>query len=123
MTRDYRRWATTTWQDILCPFSIGRINYLVRYVLLHASAYLMLLPFWIYFLFTDRPITGIGLVPVVLYLLMASALMTWFAVFGVYFPRIYDAGLPRKSAWLLLVPGINIIFMIALLFVPGRATR
>ena len=120
MVRDYKRWATTTWQDIIFPDVIGRLNYLVRGIVMWLLTYVLIAPvqlldFWL----KTRPPTPILLIERV-YLIVGLVALIWLSLRSVYFPRIHDIGLPKKAAWLLLIPGLNIVFPLLLLIVPSR---
>ncbi|MEI8205241.1 MAG: DUF805 domain-containing protein [Kiritimatiellales bacterium] len=95
--------------SFLCPSRIGRVEYFLRNIGLG----LIMTPFELIMEKSDN-----AAVSFVSFLIFVSLL-----VFGFWFsllPRIRDVGWNQKLAWLMLIPGINIIFGVSLFATPGK---
>ena len=102
----------------LFPCRIGRVSYMIRYVLLLiaalvASIMLELAPFASSAM--QIPLSG-GAVVLLIFILLCLFR-------SILFPRLRDVGWNIAWALLVFVPIINVLFVLALLFVPGGAVE
>ncbi|MGV3533326.1 MAG: DUF805 domain-containing protein [Chthoniobacteraceae bacterium] len=98
----------------LFPIRIGRVSYLIRYVLLLvaavvASIMLEMAPF-------ASSAVRIPMSAGAVVLLIFTLLCLFRAIL---FPRLRDVGWNTAWALLVLVPIVNVLFVVALLFVPA----
>ena len=101
----------------LFPDRIGRIAFLIRYIvflvaILFAS-FLLRLPDHIH-----SPIAGI-VFPLCAVVVLIFCLVCMFR--SILFPRLRDVGLHLAFSLIILVPVINFLFLLFLLFVPSNA--
>ena len=102
----------------LFPSRIGRISYLIRYVLLLiaalvASIMLEMSPFASSAV--QIPMSG-GAVVLLIFILLCLFR-------SILFPRLRDVGWNAAWALMVFVPIINVLFVLALLFAPGGAVE
>jgi uncharacterized membrane protein YhaH (DUF805 family) len=98
---------------ILFPSKIGRVSFLIRYVVLLVTAGIAVALMQI----SDRTTAGIkiGLCVGVIVLLILVLICLFRAILN---PRLRDMGLHTAFALLIFVPIINLIFLLGLLFLP-----
>ncbi len=95
--------------SVVFPYRIGRIDYFLRGL---ALGLLMAFP----------SIIAEHTETVILQLLFSVlTLLIFIASFWIYvIPRMRDLGWNPKLAWLMIVPGVNIVMAIGLLFMPPK---
>ena len=103
---DYKRIESG---NFLCPSRIGRIEYFLRNIGLG----LVMTPFE---LIMDKSSNATMSFVCFIVFISLCIFWLWFALF----PRIRDVGWSKKLAWLMLIPGINIIFGVSLFATPGK---
>lgn len=108
--RDYAKYQAPGIIGTIFPRSIGRLEYFLRSVLVNL---LVVVPLAMITETTTNPFLG---------LLGALALVGVIIAFFwiTVIPRLRDMNCNTKLAWLCLIPGINVIMAIALLFTPGK---
>lgn len=95
--------------NIVFPYTIGRIEYVLRNVVLAV----IFLPAQFVAEKSDNPIL---LALCVAFLILGVLAGFWFQII----PRIRDLGWNTKLAWLMLVPGVNVVMGFGLFFLPGK---
>ena len=117
MARRYSRFIAHPIRDLLFPENIGRIEYLVRSLVLR-----------LVFLALYGPLEKVLAIHSFRIVAICAAVTTMiaglvFQIWGAVIPRLRDIPRSPKWAWLLLVPFANVALDMLLLLTPGRARQ
>ena len=101
----------------LFPYRVGRVSYAVRYVL-----FLIMVGSGSVFLQLGNESTATGVKATLLICALVLLLIGLVAIFwAILMPRLRDAGLHPALSLLIFVPLLNLLFGLALLFIPPDA--
>lgn len=102
--------ATTSSQSFVFPQRIGRVSFLVRYVLfLFAAAIASVLLK-----------TGDNKIVLLLFGVLILLFALFYFIRYILVARVRDTGLHTAFGLLILAPLVNILFLLALLFIPAN---
>jgi len=104
--RNYKRFETGSF---VFPARIGRMEYFLR----NLGLGLVMIPFEL--IMTNSSNGALSFISFILFTTL-FVFGLWFSVF----PRLRDVNWNSKLAWLVLIPGVNIIFAISLFATPGK---
>ena len=110
--------------DLFFPDALTRLDYFMRMMVINIAGDSLAMPVFKRILKSLSSglcdISNIWVLAGIAYLVLLVIIWAWYSIKGLVIPRMADVGFHTGYWWIMLIPFINVVLGLFLVFIPGK---